>query len=109
MSDRERWIVYPLLFMTLGMTFRDKIIPPKQLWARSVVVVNEDEKPLVAIDSSKEGGVIRLIREDQSLNLVLGHEGSSSSLFVETPTDRGAVLHPVVGNLRRFAPNQPDH
>lgn len=25
MSDRERWIVYPLLFLTLGLTLRDKI------------------------------------------------------------------------------------
>jgi hypothetical protein len=27
MSSRERWIVYPLLFLTLGIVMRDKIIP----------------------------------------------------------------------------------
>jgi hypothetical protein len=26
MSTRERWIVYPLLFLTLGITMRDKIV-----------------------------------------------------------------------------------
>ncbi len=26
MSDRERWIIYPLLFMALGVALRDKII-----------------------------------------------------------------------------------
>ena len=31
MTNRERWIVYPLLFMTLGIALRDKIIPPAQL------------------------------------------------------------------------------
>jgi hypothetical protein len=31
MSTRERWIVYPLLFMTLGITLRDKVIPPAHL------------------------------------------------------------------------------
>ena len=31
MSTRERWIVYPLLFMTLGIAMRDKVIPPVQL------------------------------------------------------------------------------
>ncbi len=28
MSTRERWIVYPLLFLTLGIALRDKILPP---------------------------------------------------------------------------------
>jgi len=27
MTTRERWIVYPLLFLTLGIALRDKIIP----------------------------------------------------------------------------------
>ncbi len=31
MSTRERWIVYPLLFMTLGIALRDKIVPPTHL------------------------------------------------------------------------------
>ncbi len=31
MSTRERWIVYPILFMTLGIALRDKIIPPPHL------------------------------------------------------------------------------
>jgi len=29
MSSRERWIVYPLLFLTLGIAMRDKVIPPR--------------------------------------------------------------------------------
>jgi hypothetical protein len=28
MSTRERWIVYPLLFLTLGIALRDKVVPP---------------------------------------------------------------------------------
>lgn len=31
MSTRERWIVYPLLFLTLGIALRDKVIPPVRL------------------------------------------------------------------------------
>ena len=27
MSTRERWIIYPLLFLTLGIVLRDKIVP----------------------------------------------------------------------------------
>jgi hypothetical protein len=28
MSTRERWTIYPLLFLTLGIAMRDKIVPP---------------------------------------------------------------------------------
>jgi hypothetical protein len=31
MSTRERWIVYPLLFLTLGIALRDKVVPPSQI------------------------------------------------------------------------------
>jgi hypothetical protein len=31
MSTRERWIVYPLLFLTLGIALRDKIIRPARI------------------------------------------------------------------------------
>jgi hypothetical protein len=31
MSTRERWIVYPLIFLTLGIAMRDKVVPPPQI------------------------------------------------------------------------------
>jgi hypothetical protein len=37
MSSRERWILYPLLFLTLGITMRDKVIPPR-LTAEEITV-----------------------------------------------------------------------
>jgi hypothetical protein len=36
MSTRERWIVYPLLFMTLGIVIRDKVLPRGHLQANEV-------------------------------------------------------------------------
>jgi hypothetical protein len=36
MSTRERWIVYPLLFLTLGIVMRDKILPRGHLQASDV-------------------------------------------------------------------------
>jgi len=29
MTTHERWIIYPLLFLTLGIAMRDKVIPPR--------------------------------------------------------------------------------
>jgi len=41
MSNRERWIVYPLLFLTLGIVMRDKLVPhatgPSDQIAASVI------------------------------------------------------------------------
>lgn len=36
MSTRERWIIYPLLFLTLGVALRDRVIPPKQFQAHEL-------------------------------------------------------------------------
>ena len=35
MSERERWIVYPLLFLSLGVALRDELFD--QTWSRHVV------------------------------------------------------------------------
>ena len=35
MSERERWIVYPLLFLALGVALRDELFD--QTWSRRVV------------------------------------------------------------------------
>jgi hypothetical protein len=40
MTTRERWIVYPLLFLTLGLALRDKVIPPMQ--TRSFAVTSRE-------------------------------------------------------------------
>lgn len=39
MSTRERWIVYPLLFLTLGIAMRDKIVPPKHVQVEELAAV----------------------------------------------------------------------
>lgn len=36
MSTRERWIVYPLLFLALGLALRDKVYPPSKFTAGTV-------------------------------------------------------------------------
>ena len=36
MSTRERWIVYPLLFLTLGTVMRDKFVPQTSLGVESL-------------------------------------------------------------------------
>ncbi len=41
MSTHERWIVYPLLFLTLGMVMRDKVWPQSHFHAQEVTAYEE--------------------------------------------------------------------
>jgi hypothetical protein len=46
MSERERWIVYPLLFLALGAALRDKLVDrttSKSIFCEELVVVDTDQ------------------------------------------------------------------
>src|ERR1700753_1788049 len=45
MSDRERWIIYPLLFLALGAALRDKFVDPtvrKSIVCQELTIVDDD-------------------------------------------------------------------
>jgi len=51
MSERERWIVYPLLFFALGAALRDKLlqrVESKEVICESLTIVDQDQ-PLVPL------------------------------------------------------------
>jgi hypothetical protein len=79
MSERERWVVYPLLFLALGAALRDKLID--RTTARSIVcqdlsIVDEETsgsrppRVLATIGRTKEGGASLAI--DGQLEIVDG-------------------------------------
>ncbi len=96
MSNRERWIIYPLLFLTLGIAMRDKIVPPR-LKAREVVVVSagapgavtadvirckhleivdRDKTPRVRMGiTAQQAGVVEILKKDQQQAVVLAAGG----------------------------------
>lgn len=43
MSTRERWIVYPLLFLAIGLGLRNKLFPPSHFGGRSETVIKAAE------------------------------------------------------------------
>jgi hypothetical protein len=73
MSERERWIVYPLLFLTLGVSLRDKMIRPieDEVRCRRLVVYDENHRRVaeiapmqVSVHGAKEAvhaGALRLL------------------------------------------------
>jgi hypothetical protein len=68
MSTRERWIVYPLLFLALGIAMRDKVIPPKRLQVEEVVAERMRCKQLQA-DQEIATGLVRSsqLQADQAI------------------------------------------
>lgn len=64
MSDRERWIVYPLLFFALLLGARDRIAPPNplecgQLECHSLVLKSTDNRELITLGPTSDGAVLR--------------------------------------------------
>ncbi|MCE9548521.1 MAG: hypothetical protein K8T25_23850 [Planctomycetia bacterium] len=50
MIERERWIVYPLLFLALGMSLKDKFVAPEDLDASHIVCQDLKVRQLVLTD-----------------------------------------------------------
>lgn len=56
MTERERWIVYPLLFLALGAALRDKIIKTTHsqlVTCEALCVVDKDEKPILVLGAER--------------------------------------------------------
>jgi len=92
MTKHERWVIYPLLFLSIGMWFRDRVLPIHrtevvanevsaleikvgrlkcdQLLANSIVAGNEieirgaDERPIVIIGPGKGAGLLEMRGRD---------------------------------------------
>ncbi len=59
MTDRERWIIYPLLTLALGASLRDKLVPQNEvefnhLKARSIAIVDDQDKSLMRMELREE-------------------------------------------------------
>ncbi|MEO0531315.1 MAG: hypothetical protein AAF266_12185 [Planctomycetota bacterium] len=56
MTDRERWIVYPLLFLALGAALRDKLAKQtraKQIVCEQLYLVDSEGRPVAAMTGSE--------------------------------------------------------
>jgi hypothetical protein len=112
MTTRERWVVYPLLFLTLGIALRDKFLPPAHFGALDINVreihaekvrcnrleAAQAECQLVTAGSPKGGGGVRLgvtagsggqlevLGRNGKVLVLVGAEQGGGAGFVETLT-----------------------
>ncbi|MFM8736027.1 MAG: hypothetical protein ACKOC8_12655 [Pirellulales bacterium] len=94
MTTRERWTVYPLLFLAIGLALRGVAVPPARFTAGSIetgrvvcgeIVVTSDEgTKLVHIGRVKGGGGGRIEINDslgkEAVAIGTGAEGRDGSL-----------------------------
>jgi hypothetical protein len=100
MTTRERWIVYPLLFLTLGIALRDKIMPPSLIEAerircdrletdettcQSLTVWGRGNRELIHLGTATNGtGRFEIRGVDGATAVVVGTDSSGRSGVVET-------------------------
>jgi hypothetical protein len=105
MSERERWIVYPLLFLTMGIALRDKMIRPidDEIRCRRLVVYDENHRRVAEIapievsvhgsDEVVHAGALRLLDPFGLEFLSVDYEGLNvmGSIDVFGPVNKPVV------------------
>jgi hypothetical protein len=109
MTDRERWTVYPLIFLTLGIALKDKLVEAvdlqcRNLFCNAVVVIDQKGKEQALLASDAEGGLVRTRGTKNGLTLVLGNTDEVGGLMSIDPQGRISV-NP--GSIFRASPAGP--
>ena len=93
MTDRERWTVYPLLFLTLGIAVKDKIAgraTADTLLCNTLVVHDRKGKEQVVISSTPDGGQVVTLGGKNNLGVLVGQtEKLAGLMFVDS---RGRLI-----------------
>lgn len=98
MSNRERWIIYPLLFMTLGITIRGRLFLPKartpgvkveqvdalDVQCRSLTVTDADGATRLQIGvTSSNAGQLEIYKGSEEMVVLIGTDQAGQSGLIE--------------------------
>lgn len=101
MTDRERWTVYPLLFLTLGIAVKDKLVrltDSDTVNCKQLIIHDRQNRAQVVITTTPEGGMLadagtiackRLVVQDQ--------KGQTQVVLAATPAG-GLIRTAGLGN-----------
>ena len=90
MNSRERWTVYPLLFLTLGIALTDKLtrqIQTDRVICKNLLVTDRQGKPQVVVTATAGGGIVQTQANGPGLNVVLGHYPTVAGLWFTNAND----------------------
>jgi hypothetical protein len=106
MTDRERWTVYPLLFLALGITVKDKlvkIVNVDHVRCNSLVVTDRSGKERVTVASNPAGGIVQLQGDHDVRSVLLGYYNNVAGLMY---LDAHGNLRPMIA-VPTIAPHKP--
>jgi hypothetical protein len=92
MSTRERWIVYPLLFLALGTAIKPKLVPAERVTCRTLEVVDAELRPRIHLTAgAADDGAIRIISQSGKPVVMLKSDAATRAGLIETLSDNGQV------------------
>jgi hypothetical protein len=99
LSTRERWVVYPLLFLSLGVATQvalrtklaGEVLEADTVRCLQLEVVDQEGRIQARLHSLDGGGVITLFDPDRQQAVLVGQDGKRYGVFlVRAGTDSGA-------------------
>jgi hypothetical protein len=93
MSTRDRWIVYPLLFLALGTAIKPKLVPAERVTCRTLEVVDDDLRTRIRMTAAtaSDDGEIRIANQLGKSVVVLRADSATQAGLVETLNGNGQV------------------
>lgn len=108
MTDRERWTIYPLLALSIGMQMRDKLLPSAVFHApaihcQALTIGDGDKTPRIVASAN---GTVQVLGADNKARVVLGiapnHAGVVDVRGADGPR-RAAMLVDEAQQIGSFA------
>jgi hypothetical protein len=91
MSNRERWTVYPLLFLTLGIALTDKVtrrVDTDFVQCKTLLVTDGRGNPRVIVTPTAEGGIVEAHAANSGINVILGQTNAMAGLMFSDASNR---------------------
>lgn len=117
MSQRERWVVYPLLFLTLGIALRDKVVPPSVralsveaglVRCGEIEIIDAQGKSFVRVGVVGKSGRLELETNDGRETLILGVDSRQRpGLYAKLPNHERPVPLSLTF-IPELAPDMPN-
>jgi hypothetical protein len=118
MNSRERWTVYPLLFLTLGIALTDKLtrqvqtdrviskhlLQTDRVVCKNLLVTDRQGKPQVVVTATAGGGIVQTQANGPGLNVVLGHYPTVAGLWFTNANDVPVGPSLIIPTPRRQRP-----
>jgi hypothetical protein len=95
MSDYERWTIYPLLLLTLGIVLKDKMLRPvaDAVVCHKLSIVDGDGNTLIAMGPTEQHvGALEIFTSGGRPLVVAGPDAAGKHGVVSTFTDEGQPL-----------------